>query len=505
MYAIATVALPLFIFLISLLFLTLCYTRKRSRSLLTDWPVFGMLPGLLNNRARVFDFVTEILKQHRGTFFVKGPVFGNMDTMITCDPANINYILCKNFPNFGKGPGFKDIFAPLGDGIFIAESELWENQRRLSKSAINHASFYEFVAAATWRKLETGLIPILEHFSDKRMAVDLQDLFKRFTFDCFCITILGHDPASLSIDLPHLLHEKAFSIAEEAGLYRHLLPGVVWKTQKWLQIGREGKLSRAMEAIDEYISYCISLKHDGQINPVEPDILTSCSKALAEKGADDPAANIISKKVLKDLMLNLIFAGKDTISATLTWLFWLLATNPAEEEKIRNEVAANSGEPGKWTFNTTEGMNKLIYLHGAVCEALRLFPPVAAQHKSPLKDDVLPSGHLIKANTRTFLIFYSMGRMESIWGEDCLEFKPGRWISKEGRIKVEPAYKFTAFNAGPKTCLGKDVSFLQMKMAAAAMISRFKIEVAEGHLVQPSESIILHMRHGLNVKVSKYA
>ncbi|XP_051125181.1 alkane hydroxylase MAH1-like [Andrographis paniculata] len=457
-------------------------------------------PGLLKNHARVFDFATEILKQHRGTFFIKGPVFGNMDMMITCDPANINYILCKTFPNFGKGPGFKDIFAPLGDGIFIAESELWENQRRLSKSAINHAGFQEFVAAATWKKLETGLIRILEHFSDNRMAVDLQDLFKRFTFDCFCITLLGHDPASMSKDLPHLLYEKAFSIAEEAGLYRHLLPGVVLKTQKWLQIGREGKLSQAMEAIDEYLSFCISLKHDGHMNSNDPDLLTSCLKALAEK-----EANVISKKVLKDLMLNLIFAGKDTISATLSWLFWLLATNPAEEEKIRNEVVANSGEPGKWTFNTMDGLNKLIYLHGAVCEALRLFPAVAVQHKSPLKHDVLPSGHPIKANTRTFLIFYSMGRMESIWGEDCLEFKPGRWISEEGRIKVEPAYKFTAFNAGPRTCLGKDVSFLQMKTVAAAMISRFKIEVAEGHPVQPSESIILHMRRGLNVKVSKYA
>ncbi|XP_051124909.1 alkane hydroxylase MAH1-like [Andrographis paniculata] len=491
--------------LVILPLLFLYNTRKRLGCILSDFPVARMLPGLLWNGAVIHDFLTEIIKKHGGTFYFKGPVYGNMDMMLTSDPANVNYILCKNFPNFGKGSEFNQIFEPLGDGIFAADSELWEVQKKIAKALMNHAGYQPFVAATIWRKLETGLMPILEKVSENGIEVDLQELFQRFTFDCSCTTVIGHDPVSLCDEMPHLPYEKAFEIVEETVLYRHLLPAAVWKMQKWLQFGREKKLTQAMDALHQFLSYWISdRRRQIKAHNTSMDVLTRCIKVLEnDKAVVDPE-NIISEKVLKDLMLNLIFAGKDTISVTLTWLFWLLATNPAVEDKIRNEIAANSGEPGNWTFAGADAMNKLIYLHGAVCETLRLFPPVPIQHKVPLKDDVLPSGHPIKASTRTLMFFYSMGRMESIWGEDCLEFKPERWISEDGRIKIEPSYKFTAFNAGPRTCLGKDVSFLQVKIAAAAAISRFKFEVAEGHPIQASESVILHMKHGLKVKVLKY-
>ena len=96
-----------------------------------------------------------------------------------------------------------------------------------------------------------------------------------------------------------------------------------------------------------------------------------------------------------------------------------------------------------------------------------------------------------------------MGRMESIWGRDCLEFKPERWITEGGGIRHVPSYKFIAFNAGPRSCLGKEMTFIQMKIVAIAIICNYHIEVVEGHPVYPSSSVILHMRHGLKVKVSK--
>ena len=96
-----------------------------------------------------------------------------------------------------------------------------------------------------------------------------------------------------------------------------------------------------------------------------------------------------------------------------------------------------------------------------------------------------------------------MGRMEDIWGPDCLEFKPERWISEGGGIVHLPSYKFIAFNAGPRICLVKEMAFIQMKIVAIAIICNYHIQVVECHLVSPNSSVILHMRHGLKVKVSK--
>jgi cytochrome P450 len=93
--------------------------------------------------------------------------------------------------------------------------------------------------------------------------------------------------------------------------------------------------------------------------------------------------------------------------------------------------------------------------------------------------------------------------MDSIWGGDCLEFKPERWISEQGRIVHVRSFKFATFNAGPSTRLGKDISFIQMKMIASAIIWNYHVQVVEGHPISSSISVVLHMKHGLKVRISK--
>jgi cytochrome P450 len=102
-----------------------------------------------------------------------------------------------------------------------------------------------------------------------------------------------------------------------------------------------------------------------------------------------------------------------------------------------------------------------------------------------------------------------MGRMEGVWGKDCAEFRPERWLSEEAagtkkkKLRYEPSYKFISFNAGPRTCLGKEMAFVQMKTAAAAVLWNFAVELVPGHVVKPKLSIILHMKDGLAVRVRR--
>ena len=96
-----------------------------------------------------------------------------------------------------------------------------------------------------------------------------------------------------------------------------------------------------------------------------------------------------------------------------------------------------------------------------------------------------------------------MGRMESIWGQDCLDFKPKSWISKRGGIVHVPSFKFIALNARPRTCLGKDMTFIQMKIIASAILWNYRVQVVEGHPISPNTSILLHMKHGLKVRITK--
>lgn len=475
-----------------------------------------MLPSILYNQSRIHDFATLLVKHHGGTFHFKGPWFTNIANFIlTGDPINVQYITSKNFSNYGKGIDFHEIFENLGFGIFNLDSNEWKQERALLHSLLKTKSFEISLHQNIQQKLENWLLPFLDHHATKGVQVlDLQDILERFTFDISCTFLFGFDSVCLPYnfnEVSDIAYVKAISVLEDTMLYRHYIPKCIWKLQKWLQIGQEKKNKIAQQNFEQFLSKCVATckgdeeKRRLRSNEDVDESRSSLLKELIMKrglGKDEMVGN---EKHIRDTAANLLSAGSATISSGLSWFFYLVSTYPMVEAKIIQEIKDNylAQEENSITNLRMEDIDKLVYLHGAICEALRLYPPVPFEHKCAVKSDILPSGDHVRANTKLIYSLYAMGRMEEIWGEDCLEFKPERWISDRGQIIHVPSYKFIVFNAGPRSCLGKDISIVQMKMIAAAMLWKFNIKVVEGQSITPRVSIVLRMKDGFKVKVSK--
>lgn len=83
-----------------------------------------------------------------------------------------------------------------------------------------------------------------------------------------------------------------------------------------------------------------------------------------------------------------------------------------------------------------------------------------------------------------------------------MEFRPERWLSLDGtKFIMHDSFKFVAFNAGPRICLGKDLAYLQMKSIAAAVLLRHRLVLVPGHQVEQKMSLTLFMKNGLKVNV----
>ncbi|RYR07155.1 hypothetical protein Ahy_B05g074474 [Arachis hypogaea] len=493
------------------------HRRLCKTPLLIDWPILGMLPKVLWNLYRIHDFATDILKQHGRTGEFMGPWFTNMNYLVTSDPMNVHHIMSKSFDNYVKGSEFREIFQVFGLGIFTADSETWRYHRSLLLSLFKNRRFEMFLEKTIKKKVECSLIPTLEDVRQHEIEVDLQDIFNRFTFDNICNIVLGYDPNCLSIEFPQVACEKAFNEAEESLFYRHAVPKSVWKLLEWLQLGQERKMSEACKVFDQFIYSCIASKREeiskynksSQIDEAQVDLLSALmmmrEQEEQEKGQSQTLL-VNDDKFLRDSTFNIFVAGRDTITSALTWFFWLVATNPLVETRILDEIKENFGSNNdemKHKVLGIEEVKKLVYLHGALCESLRLFPPIPFERKQPIKSDILPSGHHVNPSTMILLSLFAMGRFEEVWGKDCLEFKPERWISNRGSVVHVPSYKFISFNAGPRTCLGKDLSFMQIKMVAASILCNYHIHVVEGHQAIPSHSIVLLMKDGLKVRITK--
>ncbi|KAI4332996.1 hypothetical protein L6164_017854 [Bauhinia variegata] len=489
-------------------FLFLLQWRPNQNSLFTNWPILGMLPSLLCNLSNIHDHITNALHKYGGTGEFIPPWFTQKSIVITSDPMNVHYITSKNFHKYPKGHQFQENFEILGQGIFTSDSEAWKNRKALLHSLFKQQIFCLFLEKIVREKVQGGLLPLLDHAERKSIEVDLQEVFDRFSFDNICSVVLGFDPHCLSIDFPQVVYEKGFNDSDAAIFHRYVLSRNFWKLQGWLDIGKENKMRKGLQIFDlfwyEFIRNKQLLKearkYSSGVEEAELDLLTAFIKEKEKNSKVDD-------KFVRDNTLTMLAAGKSTITAGLTWFFWLVARHPQVEAKILEEIKdkfpAKEENKNKMVYGI-EQVKKVIYLHAAICEALRLFPPVPFGQKQAINADTLPSGHRVKPDSMIIYSMYTMGRSKKIWGEDCLEFKPKRWISTTGdQIIHVPSYEFITFNGGPRSCLGKEMSFIEMKMVASTMLRNYHIQVVEGHYVSPALSTGLSMKQGLKVKITK--
>eukprot|EP00899_Mesostigma_viride_P024586 jgi/Mesvir1/5311/Mv15405-RA.3 len=227
-------------------------------------------------------------------------------------------------------------------------------------------------------------------------------------------------------------------------------------------------------------------------------------------------------KYLRDMLLNFVIAGRDTTSAALAWMTYLMARHPRVVERSRAEVLAvlasnppplpssasdptppsSGGAPlGEITWEALQRMN---YLHAVMTETLRLYPPVPANAFEVAENDVLPNGTPVERGSFALNCAYTSGRLTSVWGPDALEFRPERFLSEDGKFVSPSPYKFNAFKSGPRLCLGKDMAYLEAKMLMAHILRDYDLELADPAFVPKySLSLTMTIRHGLPMVVRK--
>nr|CAD1835146.1 unnamed protein product [Ananas comosus var. bracteatus] len=333
----------------------------------------------------------------------------------------------------------------------------------------------------------------------RKGPLDLQDLLLRLTFDNICGLAFGRDPETLAPPLRENAFAAAFDRATEATLRRFIFPEFVWRFKKLFRLGMESALADGVEHVERYLSAVIEARRLELKSGADHDDLLS---RFMRKGS-------YSDSFLQEVALNFILAGRDTSSVALSWFFWLVSTHPAVERRILTELAsvlsASRGtDTAAWLASPLafEEADRLVYLKAALSETLRLYPSVPEDSKHVVADDILPDGTFVPAGSSITYSIYSAGRMKSVWGDDCLEFRPERWLTPDGKsYDPHDSFKFVAFNAGPRICLGKDLAYLQMKTVAAAVLLRYTLAVVSGHRVEQKMSLTLFMKHGLRMSV----
>ncbi|KAG0622514.1 hypothetical protein M758_3G102800 [Ceratodon purpureus] len=469
------------------------------------WPVLGTTPQFLWNLPRMHDWTTDMLVKHDGTYTSIAPKCTCLTAVATCRPENLEYVLKTNFANYPKGRSFTypshDL---LGQGIFNTDHDLWKMQRKTASLEFSTRTLRDLMVKSNRSSVQQRLLPTLAEVAASREPIDFQDLFLRYTFDNICMVGFGVDPGCLAPGLPTVPFAQAFDLATEGTLTRMVVPEIFWRITRYFGIGMEGRLAKAIDVIDKFATDVITERRkELALLKLQNATDYPCDLLSRFMQTTDHQGNPYTDKFLRDVTTNFILAGRDTTAIALSWFFYLITQHPDVEQKILHEIETilnlrtdpELHPEGSLGF---EELKQLNYLHAALSESMRLYPSVPIDNKDVTADDFLPDGTFVRKGTRLMYSIYSMGRMESIWGKDCLDFKPERWL-RSGVFTPESPFKYTVFNAGPRLCLGKELAYLQMKSVASAILRNYHVHLVEGHKVEYKLSLTLFMKFGLRV------
>ena len=416
------------------------------------------LPILMDGY-RTFGPVFSIRVLHAAVVFLLGP------------EAN-HYVTVSHAHNFKwRTGGFGDLVPFLGDGLLTTDGEYHRRSRKIMLPAFHR----EHLAAATATMVQEAEQAV-ERFSPGT-TVDLYPWTRRLALRVAMKALFGLDPDRGRRDAD-MAEEFERGLAYYGRDY--FLQVVRGPRSPWSQmVEARRRLDRVL--FDE-IARRRSRGEEGG------DILSMLLAARDEDGWR------FTDEQLRDQLMTLLFAGHDTTTSTVTFLFYELARAPAELERLLDEQDEVLGDRPP---RDSELMAALPLLEQAVDETLRLYPPAWIGPRRAEEPFEL-AGHRIPGGAQVNYCSWASHRIPDVFPEPEA-FLPDRF-SPENRAKL-PKGAYVPFGGGSRTCIGMRFGQLEIKAIASAILRRFRLELEAGYAMSIRQAPTLSPRGGLPVVV----
>ncbi|KAK0563646.1 hypothetical protein OC844_002094 [Tilletia horrida] len=469
-------------------------------------------------------------------------ILGQGNALFLSRPEYIEAIQKTHFDNFVKGAFFR---ARLEDvlgqnGIFIADGQIWRHARKTASHIFAAGQFRNWVqvvvheeldkivsildAAATTTLTSTGNTPRQD--SDKVSAgiITVPDLFFRYTLSSFSrmafssdVGCLTHDPACLKTPVPFAT---AFDYAQVVINKRVLMPAF----RMIEAINGTGKrMKKATATIREFAGGIIEQRLRNAQTQAPNHEHGSIAKLAQKDGKDLLDLFLESSQDREELLtvvLNFLIAGRDTTAQLLSWFFYEMMAHPEHLDEIRRELEEVLGDcPAEGYRLPYDRMRDVPYTFACITEALRLHPSVPKNAKRCIKDTLLvPSGpnptrlpplQVYKGESVGWSDWV-MARLPEVWGPDCEEYKPSRFLEEEvdsatgvkrRTVRQYSQWQQHMFNGGPRLCLGMNLANYEALSLVAAVVPLFDFRWAtpeQGQTVSWPPKYISSLTHPMD-------
>lgn len=359
----------------------------------------------------------------------------------TVEPENIKAVLTSKFKDYSLGNRPAVMGPLLGRGVFVTDGEEWSHSRALLRP--NFAKDQ----VADLSMIERHLQQLLKMIPDDGKAIDLNDLILSFTMDSSTEFLFGESTETLTSGI-----NRQFSDAFSYSLH-DISSGL--RLGPWYKFRRtDPKAVQSHRICREYADKYVEKALEYRRNYMK-SVEGGATDQPSVDGGDsrrtflrELALATDDREKLRDELLSLLLAGRDTTASLIGSLLFSLAKKPECWEKVRSEIE----ETLHGDIPSYEQLRNFKYVKYCVNEskycdilrphqvltciiALRLYPPVPNNAKIAIRDTVLPRGGgpegrdpiIVPKDAPVIYTVYALHRRHDLFGDDADDFRPERW------------------------------------------------------------------------------
>lgn len=471
------------------------YWRKKGVVYADATAPAGILGVVIAGKTSIGELYAELytkLKSSRyfGTYAFYKP------SLVIAEPDLIRHVLTREFNHFhDRGLYCNEKVDPLSGHLFFLGGSKWRNLRAKLTPTFTSGKMKQMFSTV----VEAGekLADYLKPIAEKRQVVEVKDLFARYGTDVIMSTAFGVDSNSLENPNSEIRFwgQKIFE------------PRPLWNTVSVfapkimdffsLPFTDRGVIKFFIKTFTETIEYREAN------NVVRRDFMSLIMQLMkrgyvdADVGDDTPSiAEGSDGKItrLEGVAQAYVFflAGFETSATTITYCLYELAINQDIQDEVMKDIDNALEKHGGITY---ESILSMAYLHKAVSETLRKYPPVPMLNRVCTKDIDLPTTNLhMSKGVDVVIPVLGIHRDPEIY-PDPDKFDPGRFT--EENIASRHPYTYLPFGEGPRVCIGMRFAYAQTKVGLISTLSKYRVRLG------PNTPVPLEFDPGLPVLTAK--
>lgn len=399
---------------------------------------------------------------------------GPFTAYLLIHPEHVQQVLVKDAAKFHKSQVIKLALGKfVSNGLVSTDGDFWAKQRKLVQPAFHYKRIESY--AQTMVTCTENLMCAW----GSGTQIDAEAAMMQVALNIVNKTLFNAD-VSGSADQIQWAMDRFQEIVGREVKSPSFLP-------TWLPTARNHQLKEALSLLDGVIFKIINERRtSGEDNG---DLLSMLLLARDEDG------NPMPDQQVRDEALTLFMAGHETTGSALAWALYSLATNPAIEAKLLDELSTVL----EGRAPTLADLPRLPYTEMVVKETLRLYPP-AWQTSRMATEDLEIGGVKIKKGTMVFVSPYMMHR-DPRWWNDAETFRPERFAA--GAEEKLPRYAYFPFGGGPRVCLGNTFALMESRLILATLLPNYRFTLMPGTHIAPVAKATLRCANGMPMEVSR--